>query len=185
MSLGLEIFAEFIQLVFGLYIFVVMLRFILQLVRADFYNPISQGLMKLTAPILNPLRRIIPGLWGIDLASVLLMLTLKAVELGLLLFITKSSAGVSVLMIIAVAQLIQLAVYILIGSILIRIIVSWINPHAAYQNPVVMLVSSISEPIMRPVRRLLPPMGGIDFSPMLVIFLLFTVLKILSRIVGI
>jgi len=184
-GLGLEILADFIYLIFGIYIFVVMLRFILQLVRADFYNPISQGIIKLTAPVLNPLRRIIPGLWGIDLSSVLLMLALKAIERVLLIVITGKTAGLGILVIIAIAQLIQLAVYILIGSIMIRIIVSWINPHAAYQNPVVMLVSAISDPIMRPFRRLIPPMGGIDFSPMLVIFLLFTILKILSRVVGI
>ncbi|MDH5632263.1 MAG: YggT family protein [Gammaproteobacteria bacterium] len=185
MSLGTEILAEFIQLVFGIYIFVVMLRLILQIVRADFYNPISQGIVKMTAPVLNPMRRLIPGLWGIDMASVALMLILKSVELGILFLITNTRAGIAILAIIAVAQLIQLAIYILIGSIFISIVISWINPHAAYQNPVARLSASISDPLMRPARRLIPPMGGIDFSPILVIFLLFTALKILSKVVGV
>lgn len=185
MGLGSEILAEFIHLVFGLYIFVVMLRFILQFVRADFFNPISQGIVKLTAPVLNPLRRVIPGLWGIDLASVLLMLALKTLELVILLMITGSKAGIGILAVIALAQLLQLSIYIFVGAIFIRIIASWLSPHAAYQNPVVMLASSISEPLMRPARRLIPAMGGIDFSPILVIFLLFTILKILSRLTGV
>ncbi len=185
MGLGSEILADFIRLLFGVYIFIVMLRFILQMVRADFYNPVSQGIVKATAPVLNPLRRIIPGLWGIDLASVFLMLVLKAIEWGLILLISGSMANLGILLVISMAQLVQLAVYIFIGAIFISIIISWINPHAAFQNPLAMLAGSISEPLMRPARRLIPPMGGIDFSPILVIFLLFTILKILSRITGV
>lgn len=185
MSLGSEIMKDFIHLVFGVLVFIVMLRFILQLVRADFYNPVSQGIVKATAPVLNPLRRIIPGLWGIDLASVLLMFVLKILEWGAVLLIVGKTAGIGIIAIIAIAQLLQLAIYIFLGAIFISIIVSWINPHAAHQNPVAMLTFSISEPLMRPARRLIPPMGGIDFSPILVIFLLFTLLRIVSRLTGV
>ena len=80
-----------IQVLFGAYILVVMLRFLLQLVRADFYNPVSQFVVKVTTPVLTPLRRVIPGVGGLDIASIILMWLLKSVELGLVILITGSS----------------------------------------------------------------------------------------------
>ena len=79
-GLGTDLLLDLIRLVFGIFVFMVMLRMILQMTRADFYNPISQAIVKITNPPLKPLRRIIPGLWGLDLASIILMVALKIVE---------------------------------------------------------------------------------------------------------
>ena len=161
-----------VQFVFGLYILAVLLRFLLQLVRADFYNPISQFLVKLTNPPLRPLRRIIPGLWGIDIASVVLLLALTCLQ-WLLIFILgyqiyPKAAG---LIVYSLADLLKLTIYVYLGAMFIRIIMSWINPYA-YQNPAMNLVVRLTEPLMRPARRLLPAAGGIDFSPILVFLML-------------
>jgi YggT family protein len=153
-----------VQVLFGAYILVVMLRFLLQLFRADFYNPISQFIVKLTAPILKYLRRIIPGLGGLDLASVVLMWVLKAMELALV--VTLAGLPMSPLMAFAWAlpELLKLAINVFLFSILIQVIFSWVNPGA--YNPVTTLISYLTDPIMRPLRRIIPPIGGLDLSPM-------------------
>jgi len=153
-----------VQVVFGAYILVVMLRFLLQLFKADFYNPLSQFIVKLTAPILKYLRRIIPGFGGLDLASVVLMLVLKTIELALVVTLAGLPLNPVMAFAWAVPELIKLCINVFLFSILIQVIFSWVNPGA--YNPVTALISYLTDPIMRPVRRIIPPVGGLDLSPM-------------------
>lgn len=155
-----------INVVFSTYIMIIMLRFLLQLVRADFYNPVSQFLVKATSPVLVPLRRVIPGLGGIDWASIVLMLALQMLQIvvaGLIKGYAFQPLGLAVL---AVAEIASLAVNIFFFSILIQVIVSWINPGT--YNPVTSLLYSLNEPLLSRARRLLPATGGFDFSPLVV-----------------
>ena len=155
-----------IQTLFGLYILAVLLRFLLQLVRADFYNPISQFLVKVTAPPLKILRRIIPGFGGVDLASLLLIWGLKYIELLLIIIVTGMTANVFAPLLWAIPELVELLFNIYLFGVLIQVILSWINPGA--HNPVSALLYSLTEPVMRPARNILPPVSGLDLSPMLV-----------------
>lgn len=152
-----------IQVLFGAYILVVMLRFLLQLVKADFYNPISQFIVKVTSPVLIYLRRVIPGLGGIDLSSLFFMWILKVIELALII----SLAGLPISLMLfawAIPELVKLAFNVFIFSILIQVILSWVNPGA--YNPATALISSLTEPVLRPARKIIPPIGGLDLSPM-------------------
>ena len=165
---------------FGLYILAVMLRFIMQVVRASFYNPIAQFLVTVTNPPLKPLRRIIPGLGGIDMASVLLLLVLQALEIilvGLVLGMPPNPAG---LIILTIAKLIKLTFYIFLVLIVVRIIISWVSPQSYYggHNPGMDIVVSLTEPILRPARKLIPPISGLDLSP-IAVFFAFGILQIL------
>ncbi len=162
---------------FDLYITVVMLRFILQQVHADFYNPVSQFIVTVTNPPLLPLRRVIPGWGGIDTASILLMLILQSIALTLLLLIRGIDLGPLVIITLALAELISTAFNIFIFAIIIQVVLSWVNP-AGHYNPVGVILHSITEPMLRPARRLLPPISGIDLSP-LVALLVLQVLKML------
>jgi YggT family protein len=155
-----------VQTLFGLYIIAVMLRFLLQLVRADFYNPISQFLVKATNPPLKPLRRIIPGLGGIDLSSLMLAWLLKTIELFLVFTIAGTSINLIAPFIWAMPELVELLINIYLFGILIQVILSWVNPGS--YNPATALLYSLTGPLMRPAQKILPPMGGIDLSPMLV-----------------
>ena len=155
-----------LQTLFGLYILAVMLRFLLQLVRADFYNPISQFLVKATHPPLKLFRRIIPGLGGIDISSLVLTWLLKAIELFLIITITGASANLIAPFVWALPELIELVINIYLFGILIQVILSWVNPGS--YNPATALLYSLTSPVMRPAQKILPPMGGIDLSPMLV-----------------
>lgn len=159
-----------IQTLFGLYILAVMLRLILQWVRADFYNPISQFLVKITNPPLKPLRRLIPGWGGIDIASVLLLLVLQMLELYLVNMTLGRALGIGGLFIESIAELIELLINVFIGAILIQVILSWVAP-ASY-NPLIGLVHRIADPVLAPARRILPPFSGIDFSPLVVLIVL-------------
>jgi YggT family protein len=155
-----------VQTLFGLYTLAVMLRFLLQLVRADFYNPVSQFLVKATNPPLKPLRRIIPGFGGIDLSSLILAWLLKAIEIFLVLTIAGSSINLIAPFIWAIPELVELLINIYLFGILIQVILSWVNPSS--YNPATALLYSLTGPLMRPAQKILPPMGGIDLSPMLV-----------------
>jgi YggT family protein len=154
-----------IQTLFGLYVLVVMLRFLLQLTRADFYNPISQFVVKVTSPVLRPLRQIIPGVAGIDLASLVLAWLLKSVELMLVLMVLGLGGALSALL-WAIPELVDLVINILLVAIVIQVILSWISPGG--YNPAGQLLYALTEPLLRPARSLLPPISGLDLSPMLV-----------------
>jgi YggT family protein len=155
-----------IQTLFGLYVLAILLRFLLQTVRADFYNPISQFLVKATNPPLKILRRIIPGLGGIDLASLILAWALKSIELLLVISITGHAVNVLGPVIWAIPELVELVINIFLFAVLIQVILSWVSPGT--YNPASALLYSLTAPIMRPAQKLLPPMGGLDLSPMLV-----------------
>lgn len=156
-----------VRTLFGLGALVVMLRFFLQLMRADFYNPISQFVIKTTAPVLRPLRRVIPGLAGLDLAALVLAWLLKALELSLILLLLGVAGNLFRTLFWAIPELVGLILNIFLFAIIIQVILSWVsNPYD--QNPVASLVYSLSEPLLRPARRLLPPISGLDLSPMLV-----------------
>ncbi|MDJ0806234.1 MAG: YggT family protein [Gammaproteobacteria bacterium] len=155
-----------IKTLFGLYILVVLLRFLLQLVRADFYNPISQFLVKITTPPLRILRRFIPGLGGIDLSALILAVGLKYLELLLIILISGASINLLGPLFWSIPELIELIINIFLFAVLIQVILSWINPGT--YNPVSGILFSLTEPVMRPARKLLPPISGLDLSPMLV-----------------
>jgi YggT family protein len=159
--------AFLVTTVFDLYILVVMLRFLLQLLRVDFYNPVSQFVVKLTTPPLRYLRRFIPGFGGIDVASLVLMLGLKLVERWLVLGLQGVAAGPAALVVLSVAELLDLLIDIYVVSVLAQVILSWVNP--GLQNPLVSLLRQLTEPVLRPARRLLPPISGWDLSPILVL----------------
>lgn len=160
-------FAFLINALVGLYLIAIMLRVLLQAVRADFYNPICQFLVRATNPLVKPLRRVIPGYMGIDLAGVVLLLAVQTLELLLLSWIAGPPLHFPGILLLAVAELLRLLIYIYVFAIFILAILSWVNPDPA--NPVVPLLWRLTSPITAPIRQLIPPLGGIDLTPMFAI----------------
>lgn len=161
-----------IEIIFGLYITVVMLRFFFQLLRVDFYNPVSQAIVKVTNPPLRILRRIIPSIGKIDTSSLLLMLVLQYISFILIMLIVGAQFLPVTLLYLSLVELFNHAFNIFIFSIILLAILSWISsPY--HHNPLAPLLDQLTRPVMRPARRLLPPMGGIDLSPMIVLIALF------------
>lgn len=171
-----EIFAYLVQTFLSLYMLAMLLRFLLQLVKADFYNPISQFLVKATNPLVIPLRKVIPGLGGIDLATLLLTLALQMASIVAIMLLNGLSFHNPLLLLVwSCLGVLGLLVNIYFFALLAMIILSWIAPGSS--NPAVYLLHQITEPVMAPVRKILPPMGGLDFSPILV-FILINVIQI-------
>jgi YggT family protein len=172
MSYLIQAAVTLVQFTVGIYLVIVMLRFLLQQVRADFYNPVSQAIVKVTNPPLRVLRRLIPGYSGIDWPAIILLFILQALEICLVaLLVIGTIPGPAGLLVLCVAGLIRLALFLYIALIFVGVIISWINPGA--YNPVTILVYQLTDPLMRPVRRRLPTTGGLDWSPMVVLLLLY------------
>ena len=159
-----------ISTLLGLYIIIVLLRFLLQMVRADFYNPLSQFIVKATNPILKPLRRIIPGFYGLDIASLVLAYMLQVVENFLLFSIRDIQINPLVLLWHSVGSLLTLILYIYFFAILVQVIISWVSPGT--YNPATALIHHITEPVLRPAKKILPPISGFDLSPILVVIVI-------------
>lgn len=159
--------AFLVQTLFGLYILAVMLRFLLQMVRADFYNPVTQFLVRITHPLLAPMRRILPPIGRVDTASIVLMLVLQFISLALVIAIAGRSVNPSFLLVQSVAELVNLLLNVFLFAILIRVVISWLNPGT--YHPGIGILDNLTEPVMMPARRLIPPMGGLDLSPIVVL----------------
>ncbi len=165
-----------LQFLFEAYILVVLLRFFLQLTHADFYNPLSQFIVKVTSPVLVPLRRFIPSMAGMDTAALFLAWALKTLELLLVVLISTGAFAPVYAIFGAIPGLIELCINIFLYAIIIQAILSWVNPGT--YNPAAALLHTLTAPVLRPVQRIIPPIGGIDLSPMAAILGLI-VLKML------
>lgn len=170
-----------VHVVFGFYILAVLLRLLFQLARADFYNPLAQFLVTLTNPPLLPLRRIVPPAGGVDVASIVLLLALQVTEFYLLAWLQGGSARWSGALVLSIARLIELTVWVYIVAILIRVILSWVNPFGSTRHPAGELLFGLTEPMLAPARRLIPAFGGLDLSPIAVFVLLQLTLILVVR----
>jgi YggT family protein len=165
-----------INTLFDLYVMLVLLRFLFQMLRTNFYNPISQFVVRATTPPLKPLRRIIPGFAGQDMAAIVLSMLLLLTKYFLVralgaaaidianVLAPVASISIAGLFIVAIAEILATFINIFLFAIIIEVILSWVNPGA--YNPMTALISSISRPVMKPIQRFIPPMGGLDLSPL-------------------
>ncbi len=166
-----EIGTLILQTLGSLYLMVVMLRFLLQVARADFYNPMSQFIVKATNPVVIPVRRVVPGVMGIDIASILIALVLLfgLIELSELLIQGKFQNPLLVLF-WSLIGCVGLIANIYFYGLIIMVIASWIAPQSS--NPALVLIHQLIEPVMSPIRKILPDMGGIDISPIFAFLIL-------------
>ncbi|MCE6979247.1 YggT family protein [Pseudomonas frederiksbergensis] len=162
--LGLNDAAIFvIQTLCSLYLLIVLLRFILQLVRANFYNPLCQFAVKATQPLLKPLRRVIPSMFGLDMSSLVLALIVQMALYAVILLLKGYEVDVLFLAPWALIGIFALFLKILFWAMIISVILSWVAPGS--HNPGAELVQQITEPVLAPFRRIVPNLGGLDISP--------------------
>lgn len=163
-----QILRFLLDTLFGFFVFVLLARFYLQLLRAPFRNPLGQFLTAMTNWLVLPARRVIPGMFGLDLASFLLAWLLEALLLFLLYLLKGAGLGpatgvlTGVIFSLALLELARFSLYLLIGVILIQAVISWVNPYA----PLAPLFNALTAPFLRPLRRLIPPIGNVDLSPL-------------------
>lgn len=155
-----------VEIAFGAAIGLLILRVLLQLIHANFHNPICQFLYRITNPVLLPMRRIVPAWRGLDIAGVFLAWLLTLLKLVIMFAMIGQSLGLLGLALMALADLLGQLLTIYVVLLIVRIVLSFVGNGGSY-HPAVPLVFGLTEPVLKPVRRLLPTPGGLDFSPML------------------
>jgi len=160
-----------VKTVFGLFTIALLLRFYIQWARAAYRNPVSEFLGALTDFMVRPARRVIPGLWGLDLATLLMAWLVQFTELALVLQISGAPIGATAgaigagLALLAGVMIAKLSLYIVIAVVICQVVVSWVNPY----TPVAPLLNSMTRPFLRPFRRMIPPIANVDLSPLVLI----------------
>ncbi|MBA1230240.1 YggT family protein [Pseudomonas viridiflava] len=177
--IGLNTAAIYVLQTLGsLYLLIILLRFVLQLVRANFYNPLSQFIVKATQPLLKPLRRIIPSVFGLDMSSLVLAIIVQMILMALTLLLMFGTTGDPLhLLLWSIISVTALFLKIFFFALIISVILSWVAPGS--HNPGAELVNQICEPALAPFRKIVPNLGGLDISPILA----FLVLKLLDMLV--
>ncbi|MDP7575439.1 MAG: YggT family protein [Pseudomonadales bacterium] len=165
-----------IQMFFGLYTIVMMLRFLMQVSRTDYYNPICQVIVKITDPAIRPFRTVLPTVYGVDFATLTVAFIIQLVAVMLIMMLFGYSFFLPIYVAWVLVGLFSIILKIYFFALLISVISSWIAPYS--NHPALSLIHQITEPICTPARKLLPPMGGIDFS----IILVFVFINIIDNI---
>ena len=161
-----------------LYVTAILLRLLLQWVGADFYNPLSHFLIKITSPVLVPARRLVPSIGKLDTASVVVMLLLEMLQLVLINLIGKTEYGFQFLFLFALQKLLITLLLTYFVLIIARVIVSWVANQS--RHPLIPLIYQLTDPVLKPISKLLPAMGGIDLSPLFALIALRALLLLLG-----
>jgi len=159
-------------------VFLLLARFHFQWLRVPFRNPMGEFLLATTNWIVIPARRIIPGLAGLDLATVLLAWLLQAFGLWAQAAIAGADPSGLAIAAIAAVDLVRYSVYILVFAVFVQVAISWINPDA----PLGPLFDMVTRPFLRPLRRIVPPVGRVDLTPMVLLIILYVLLIPLNHL---
>lgn len=160
-----------VSILFDFYLFILILRFILQYLRVDYYNPLVQFMVKLTDPVILPLRRYIPGYWGLDMASLAIILLLALLKIAIVATLTLNHfPGFFGWIIWTLGDVSLLILKLLFYTLLLNILISWIAPRQ--HTPLSFIVYRLTEPLLQPFRRFIPPIAGFDITPIPVMIVL-------------
>ena len=176
-----QIFLFVLDTVCGFLTLALLVRFAMQWARTPFRNPLGQFIIAVTDWMVRPVRRLVPGLFGLDLASLLLawfwQLAFQGIALGLSGVLSAvSPAPILVVAMLAALEVAKIGLYLMIGAVLISAVFSWVNPHA----PLAGVFDTLTRPLLRPFRRVIPPIGGVDLSPLALLLVLQIALFIIA-----
>lgn len=161
--------AYLLETVFNLFVLAALLRFYMQMLRAPFRNPFAVFVVALTDFMVKPLRRVIPGFGGLDLASLVVAWVVEVLLLVLLVLLRfkgfPDGGSIPALLLLAFVVLMRLSIYLLIAALLVQAILSWVSPY----HPMMPFFDTLTKPFLRPVRKVLPLVGGVDLSPLVVL----------------
>lgn len=155
-----------VQTFIGLYLILLLVRFLMQVSRADYYNPISQAVVKLTDPPIKPLKKFLPAVRGVDFATLVVALVVQVFAISLISFLQGYTFFHPAYIAWALVGIVSTILNIYFFALIVMVIASWIAPYS--NHPALALVFQLTDPVCAPARKLLPPMGGIDFSIILV-----------------
>ena len=168
-----QIILFILDTVCGFLTLTLLVRFAMQWARTPFRNPLGQFIVAVTDWMVRPVRKLIPGLFGLDMASLLLAWLWQVVYQGIALGLSGvlfavSAAPVLVVALLALLEVAKISLYLVMGAVIVSAVFSWVNPHA----PLADVFNTLTRPLLRPFRRLIPPVGGVDLSPLALLLVL-------------
>ena len=169
--------AYLVQMFLGLYVVTVLVRFLIQVSRADYYNPICQAIVKVTDPAIKPLRPVLPTVRGVNFATLFVAFAVQLFAVMLVMFLSGYPLFHPIYLAWVLVGLFSIILDIYFYALIVMVIASWIAPYS--NHPAMTLIHQITEPICAPARRLIPPMGGLDFSIILVFAAIYVIDNIL------
>ncbi|QDX81822.1 hypothetical protein B9N43_11515 [Denitratisoma sp. DHT3] len=180
----IRLFLMVLDVLAGFLSLALLARFALQWARAPYRNPIAQFLVAVTDWAVRPARRVIPSAWGLDLASLVLAWLAQGLYLGLAHGLGGLGGGpleaVGLVALLALLETLKLAAWLAQGVIIVAALLSWINPYA----PMAPVVNALAQPLLRPFQRLIPPIGGVDLSPLAALLAIQLLLAVLTSLFG-
>jgi|694.fasta_scaffold06382_11 YggT family protein len=167
----------------GFFTLALLVRFAMQWARTPFRNPLGQFIVAVTDWMVRPLRRLVPGLFGLDMASLLLAWLWQVAYQGIALGFTGvlfavSPAPTLVVALLALLEVAKISLYLVMGAVLVSAVFSWVNPHA----PLADVFNTLTRPLLRPFRRFIPPVGGVDLSPLALLLVLQIALFVIASL---
>ncbi|HQY48446.1 MAG: YggT family protein [Burkholderiales bacterium] len=158
-----------IETIFNIFILTALVRFWMQVLRAPARNPLAQFTMALTDFAVKPMRRLLPGFFKLDVASLAVAWIAEVILLAIVSLLQGveivNGTALSVLLFLALVKLLRLTVYIIMGAVFLQAILSWVNPY----HPVAPFFEAMTRPFLKPFQRAIPPIGGVDITPVLVL----------------
>lgn len=159
-----QAFSFLVETLFQLYIAALMLRVLLEALRADYYNPVCQALIRITDPLVKPLARVVPNIGSVSTAGIIWLYVLELIMLFVLAAIANWALDWSVLLVLGVLRLVRMLLVLYMVLIIVAVILSWVGQ--GFRHPIVPLVFQLTDPVLAPIRRILPALGGFDLSPL-------------------
>jgi YggT family protein len=178
----LSLFTLIVGTVCDLLTFAFLARFAMQWVRAPFRNPLGRFVLAVTDWAVLPVRKLVPGLFGLDLASLLLAWLVQTAFISIVIGASgihdgAAATGFGIAMLSGLVETLRLAIYLAMGVVIMSAVLSWVNPHA----PIAPVFNQLAGPLLRPFQRLIPLIGGVDLSPLVALLLLQVTLKLLDH----
>ena len=173
-----QIASFLVDTVITFFVFLLLARFHFQWLRVPFRNPVGEFVLATTSWMVMPARRFIPGLAGLDLASLLLAWVLQALGLWVQAEIRGLAPALLAIVFVALVDLVRYSLYILVAAVIVQVVFSWLNPY----TPVAPVLDALTRPFLRPLRRFVPPIGNFDLTPLVLVVLAQVVLIILWNV---
>jgi YggT family protein len=167
-----------VDTLFTFFVFLLLLRFHFQWLRVPFRNPVGQFVLATTNWMVVPARRVVPGLAGLDLGTLILAWLIQALGLWLKLLLVGAEPALGMLAMVAALDLLRYSIYILMVALIVQAVMSWVNPY----TPLAPVFDAATRPFLGPLRRFVPPLGGVDITPLVLLVLLQIVLFILAEL---
>jgi YggT family protein len=167
-----------IDTVVSFFVFMLLARFHFQWLRVPFRNPIGEFVLATTSWLVVPVRRVVPGLAGLDLGTLILAWLLQALGLWAQAAVVGAEPGPGTIAAVALVDLLRYSLYILVFAVIVQAVLSWVNPY----TPVAPAFDTLTRPFLRPLRRFIPPMGGVDLTPLILLLVLYVLLIVVNHL---